>query len=93
VVASNGEFQGILTIQDLRRLPRNKWLTSSVGQVMIAKERLRVVSPLEEALSLLESMDQQRLTHMPVAEDGRIIGVVGREEVMRFLQTRAELKV
>ena len=91
LVAVGSELLGMLTLHEIRRLPRNRWLSANAGQVMVPKERMRLVSSREEAISVLEAMDEQRLGQLPVVEEGEVIGVVSRDQLTRFVRTRAEL--
>ncbi|MBI2867716.1 MAG: site-2 protease family protein [Chloroflexi bacterium] len=93
LVMVNDALQGLLTVNDIRRVPRQRWISTSVGQIMTPREKLRTVSPNDDALSVLGQMDQYRMNQVPVLEEGRVVGVVGREQVAQFLRTRAELRV
>ena len=60
---------------------------------MIPVDKLRVASPEQDALSILEQMDKSNLDLMPVASEGRVIGLITRENLIRLLRTRAELGI
>jgi predicted transcriptional regulator len=38
-------------------------------------------------------MDEADVAQLPVLEDGRLIGAVGREQVLRYIAARSELGV
>jgi predicted transcriptional regulator len=45
---------------------------------------------LSEVLAL---MDDHQVNQVPVVRNGRIVGLLGREQLMRVLRTRLELGV
>jgi len=93
MVTADRELKGILTLQNIKSVDRKAWDTASVNQVMTPVERLKVVQPDEEVLSVIEQMEEYGISQMPVASEGRIIGLVTRDDVLRLLYTRSRLGV
>ena len=93
MVTADRELKGILTLQNIKSVDRKAWDTASVSQVMTPVERLKVVQPDEEVLSVIEQMEEYGISQMPVASEGRIIGLVTRDDVLRLLYTRSRLGV
>jgi len=93
LVSEGDRLKGILTLQNIKSVPQTKWDTTQVEQIMVPAEQLQVASPDQDALSVVEQMDESEVNHMPVTSGGRIIGVVSRDNLLRFLRTRTELKI
>ena len=64
-----------------------------MGQAMVPAERLVSVTPDTELLKALQTMDDANLAQMPVLEDGMLVGVLSRENVLHYLRVRADLKM
>jgi len=47
----------------------------------------------EEVLSVLEQMEEYGISQMPVESEGRVIGLVTRDDVLRLLYTRSRLGI
>ena len=60
---------------------------------MTPAERLKVTRPDEEVLSVIEQMEEYGLSQMPVVSDGRITGLIDRDDVLRLLYTRSRLGI
>jgi len=92
VVADGGRLKGIITLDDIKKVPQTKW---DITPVSAALPTDKVVSahPGEEALSILERMDSQGINQIPVIREGMIVGIVVRENLLRFIQLRSELRV
>ncbi len=90
-VVRDGEVTGVVALEHVRRIPKSVWQTWRVGQVMIPLARLATVGPgdsLERALERLGGEDGQRLA---VIEDGRFVGLVGRDSILRFVALLTQL--
>ncbi len=93
LVTEGDRLKGILTLQNIKSLPQSKWDMTQVEKIMIPAERLKVASPDQDILSIVEQMDANEINQMPVASEGRVIGLVTRDSLLRFLRTRTELKI
>ena len=93
LVTEGDRLKGILTLQNIKSLPQSKWDTTPVEKIMVPAERLKVASPDQDILSIVEQMDENEINQMPVASEGRVIGLVTRDSLLRFLRTRTELKI
>jgi len=83
--------RGVITLADVSRVPREKWDWTAVSDAMTPWSRLQLVAPQEGLLDALQLMETGGHGHMPVVEDDRLVGLLTREEVLRFLRLRAEL--
>ncbi len=93
-VTDNARLLGMLTLRDLARVPREEWNRVPASQVMVPWERLFKVGPSDPLLNALKTMDDADIAQLPVVDEvGRILGSLSREEIMRYLRTRAELGV
>ncbi len=93
MVAANGELQGILTLQNIKAVDQKNWDNTSVGDAMTRSERLKVVQPDEEVLSVIERMEEYSISQMPVVSEGRITGLIARDDILRLLYTRSRLGI
>jgi CBS domain-containing protein len=92
-VVDADRLRGVLTLGDVKAIPRDRWSLTPVEQVMTPVAKLRSVTPRDDLLVALRSMDEADVAQLPVMEDGELIGAVGREEVLRYIAARAELGV
>lgn len=90
-VVSDSTLVGLITLSDIRRYPREQWSELAVGQVMTRRDKLRVLTPQENMSTVVSLMDGANVNQLPVTEDGRIVGLLTRTDVVRFLAVRREL--
>ena len=84
LVVDGESVDGLLTVQQMKGISREDWDIVSAGQAMTPVERLRVVRPSEQALGVLQRMEEDGLNEVLVGGDGRIIGVITRDNLVRF---------
>ncbi len=93
-VVEQDRLLGMLTLRDITRVPRDEWDRVPARQVMVPWDRLLVVSADTPLLDALRRMDDADVAQVPVVDDrDRLIGSLSREEVLRYVRTRAELGV
>ncbi len=83
--------RGVLTLPDVTRVPRDRWDWTSVSEVMVPWSQLGRVAPDTDLLDALKQMETGGFGHLPVLEDDRLVGLLSRDEILRFLRLRAEV--
>jgi len=69
----------------LHNIPREKWPATTVDEVMIPTPALKQISPETDIWHAIEAMDRGGVNQLPVMQDGQIMGVLTREDVISFL--------
>lgn len=90
LVAERGAVRGLITASDLQKVERERWPEMSVHDVMRPLEHLHAVDPATGADRVLEIMGREEVNQLPVIANGRLQGLVSRENVIRMLTTRLE---
>jgi Zn-dependent protease/CBS domain-containing protein len=86
------DLLGIVSMADLREVPRDAWPSTSAYRAMTPRERLHVVAPEDELLHAMELMAAHDVHQLPVMGPGRSFeGFVTRADVIRLIQIRTEI--
>ena len=91
LVVQGEQLAGLITLGDIRHTPREQWTQTPVGSIMIPLERLHAVSPQQNLNDVLPLMVGGDVNQLPVTQDGRLVGIVTREAIMRYLEVRRGL--
>ncbi|MGC1635638.1 MAG: site-2 protease family protein [Candidatus Acidiferrales bacterium] len=91
VVTGAGRPVGLVTLHSAREVPRDEWSNTSIQAVMMPFDRIHAATPEEPALGVLERMQAEDINQMPVISNGQIVGMIGRDTILRVLQTRLQL--
>ncbi|MGH9573801.1 MAG: site-2 protease family protein [Candidatus Acidiferrales bacterium] len=86
IVTGMGEPVGLVTLHTVQKVPRDEWASTSVQAVMHPVKDIHWAAPDESALGVFERLMRENVSQMPVLSNGHIIGVIGRESLLRALQ-------
>ena len=90
VVADNRAL-GLITLNDVRAVPRNLWDTKKVSDAMIPADKMISVGPNEDLVKVFQILTEKDINQVPVVEDGKIVGMIGRDALLAFVRVRADL--
>jgi Zn-dependent protease len=93
VVADDGRLVGIVSLQNIRSVPQQKWEVTQVRDIMTPVDKVEVAHLEQDALVVMEHMDGNSLSQIPVVSEGRVVGLVIRDSLIRFLRNRSELGI
>jgi CBS domain-containing protein len=88
VVCEQTRLVGIFTERDVLRLVGEgvDFDATHVGDVMT--KQLLSLGPDDDVFSAARLMGERRIRHVPIVEDGNVLGVLGIRDVMRSLVER-----
>ena len=93
LVTDESELKGILTLRNIKSVTQPNWEVTQVKHVMTPVEKLKIAYPDQDVLSVLEQMDEGNINQMPVVSEGRVIGLITRDNLIRLLYTRSKLGI
>ncbi len=93
VCGDEGDFRGLLRLELLRTVPREKWPYTSVGDLVSesgsAKLQIGVDESAARAMRTLLAPAQGRLA---VVENGRLVGIVTRHDILHVIEIHTQLE-
>jgi CBS domain-containing protein len=87
-VCDGPELVGIFTERDVLHLAGGG---GGLGELKVGEVMTRApvtVSPDDDALAAARLMSERRIRHLPVVQDGNVLGIVGIRDVLRTLVER-----
>jgi Zn-dependent protease/CBS domain-containing protein len=87
VVTEGDQPAGLLTVHNLSSIPKSNWGRTTAADVMTTMADLRTATPGEDLWPALADMDRQGVNQLPVVDQGRVVGMLTREDVLSYLQT------
>lgn len=92
-VVDDGRVLGIVTLHHVKEVPRDRWTSITVGKAMTPFDQLKKVRPEDGLFNVLQQMITEDVNQLPVVDDGQFLGMVSRDTVLAFIQTRTELGI
>jgi Zn-dependent protease/CBS domain-containing protein len=86
VMAADGAMRGIVTLDDVRRLPHERWDDTRVMDIMTPASELMTVPADEDAADAFNKLMERDVRQLPVMRDGKLAGMFRRRDVVRWLQ-------
>lgn len=86
MVQEKGSLAGILSGYEMREVPEDRWDSVTASQAMIPRAALRAATRERLISDVLLEMEIEELLHMPVVEDGRVVGIVARDRIVGLLR-------
>jgi len=93
VVAEDRRLTGMVSFENIKAMPQTRWDITPVRAVMTPADKVVSARPEEEALSILERMEEHDLNQMPVVKERLVLGIIVRENLLHFIRLRSELGV
>jgi len=85
VVNRGDETVGLLTLSEIKKVPRSSWPTTNAAQAMIPRDNLTSAPANAEVWTTIENMGRDNLNQLPVVDGGKIIGVLSRDDLVHYL--------
>jgi CBS domain-containing protein len=90
-VFNRDEFLGMVSLDDVKAVPRELWAFKQVRDIMVPSEQVPSLSPTDDATEALARMVSDDLGRMPVIENGRLVGIVSRRDIMNLFKIKSDL--
>jgi Zn-dependent protease/predicted transcriptional regulator len=85
-VMDGERLAGLVTMDDVRRVSRDEWDYKTVDEIMTPGDQLVTATPDEDTAEALEKLTRQDVRQLPVVRDGTLVGLLRRQDVVRWMQ-------
>ena len=91
-VLDEGRVVGIITLADVRGVPRERWDYMTVRDKM-TRAPLWSVGPDDDVLYAMTLLGEHSVHQVPVVDGGRLVGMLSRAHVVRYIHARRQQTV
>jgi len=93
VVNAQRELLGLVTVEDLKSVPETLWDATPVSAVMLPASKMPTVTPKDDAITVMERMEEEGVNEIAVVVGRVLVGVVLRHRLLHLMKLRSELGV
>lgn len=91
-VVEHDRLIGCVSVSDVRHVPREDWPNTPVGEILTACSANNSISPDDDAMQALMSMNRTGNSRMLVLEGDRLVGIIALKDLLKFLSLKLELE-
>jgi Zn-dependent protease/CBS domain-containing protein len=88
-VLDGDRLAGLVCLEDVRKVPRDRWDNTQVREIMTPVQRLQVMPPQEDAATALREITRLDVRQVPVVEGGHLVGLLRRRDFVRWLHLQS----
>jgi predicted transcriptional regulator len=92
-VVKNGEVLGVVTLQCVRAVPKEKRDSVTVREAMVPFERTVTVKSSVTAMDAMQKMARNKIGRVLVIDESRLVGMATHEDIVSTIQTRHDLEL
>ena len=89
-VVDDGRLLGIVSLADVKKLAPGEWRNTPVAKVMTSLP-LKIVRPEDDIKTAVQLMAEHGLNQLPVVVEDRLVGLLNRADIIRYVQVHHEL--
>jgi Zn-dependent protease/CBS domain-containing protein len=82
---------GMITLKQVKGLPRDKWTEKTVREVMMPIREEIILDPDGESVEALQKMIRTGEGRLPVVKDGKAVGIITRRDILNLLEIKTDL--
>lgn len=90
-VLGDGGFSGIITMKDIKNIPKDRW-KDTISEILTPYEKRWEVEEDDYALKALELMISEDKGRLAVLKKGNLVGLITRNGIARYVLIARELK-
>jgi Zn-dependent protease/predicted transcriptional regulator len=90
-VVDDNRVVGLVTIHNVRAIPRDTWDMKTVREAMTPFENLKWVRPDTDLSNVLRILTEDDINQVPVVQDHNVVGMISRDNILSFIDIRSGL--
>lgn len=85
-VERDGSFAGTIHINQVKQVPRNRWIQTRIDDIMTDGRKVQFTTPEEDGADLFNRISQTKQTRFPVVSGDKIVGVITLSDILHLLR-------
>jgi Zn-dependent protease len=91
-VAEKEKLLGYISLKEVKSLPKEKWETTPVEDIMVSKGQFKTVTPQSSALEALALMQEMDTPILLVVEGPKLVGILTAPNLFKLVRLKWELE-
>ncbi|MFC1540429.1 site-2 protease family protein [Candidatus Margulisiibacteriota bacterium] len=91
-VMADDTILGLVTLHDVKEVPRNRWDKTPARKIMIPLSRDLTISKNRDAMTALTKIARTGFGRLLVIEGHKLIGILSQRDIMRLFEFKSEIE-
>jgi predicted transcriptional regulator len=91
IVLENDVAKGLLTVQNIFKIPRRKWPFMTAGQVMEPLDQTVEIAPETKLLEAIRTIQLTDSGSIAVINQGQVVGTISEDDVISYINLKSKL--
>jgi Zn-dependent protease len=92
-VFNRDELIGMVMLAQVKAVPKELWMFKQVRDIMTPIEQVPSLKPSDDATEAFRRMMSGDLGRMPVIEEGRLVGIISRRDLLDLFKIKSDLGI
>jgi len=92
-VIENDEVIGTISTEDVKIIPKDKWSTTTVKQVLETIRKNQLIDPEANVIDALNKMNSNQLNYLLVTLQKQLFGIIYRNDIIRFAKLKRDFRI
>jgi Zn-dependent protease/CBS domain-containing protein len=90
-VVNRDELVGMISLAQVKAVSKELWTFKQVRDIMTPIEQVPHLNPADDATEAFRRMVTDDLSLMPVLEQGRLVGIISRQDLLNLFKIKSDL--
>jgi CBS domain-containing protein len=91
-VVDNNQVRGLITLHEVKAIPREEWSKVMVGQIMLPLKTDLFVTEKASPLVALTKMASNNVGRLLIMENDQLQGIVSQRDFLNLFEFKAEIE-
>lgn len=92
-VLENGEIIGTISTEDVKIIPKDRWLTTTVREVLKTIKESQLINLESKVMDALHKMNGNQLDYLLIVEQNRLLGIIHIDDIMLYVKLKRDFKI
>ena len=92
-VLENGKIIGTISTEDVKLIPKDRWLTTTVREVLKTIKESQLINLESKVMDALHKMNGNQLDYLLIVEQNRLLGIIHIDDIMQYVKLKRDFKI
>lgn len=92
-VLENGKIIETITTEDVKIIPKDRWLTTKVKEVLRPVKDTQLIDSNVNVIDAISKMNDKQLDYLLVTDQNKFLGIIYKNDIMRYVKLKRDFKI